>query len=137
MQDFQFAILFGGGFATLFQQIADVSMTDHRDANLLPLLYQLEDHVRAGIRLARARRPMWPSSYIRNNKGQLETSHHRDLISMLVVQLDARKTRRPLEAQSPSDDSPGLQLHQLGLDISLQVLVLAHLADPPRTHRES
>jgi hypothetical protein len=37
----------------------------------------------------------------------------------------------------PSDDSPRLQPHRLVLDTSLQVLVRAHLEDPPKTHREN
>jgi hypothetical protein len=35
-----------------FQQIADDLMTNRGDTNLLSLLYQFDDHVRAGERLA-------------------------------------------------------------------------------------
>src|SRR5213078_498069 len=58
LHNFELLVPLQSGFASPFQQIADDFMTDRRDANLLSLLYQLDDHVRAGVRLARAWRTL-------------------------------------------------------------------------------
>ena len=58
LHNFDLLMPLQSGFAGPFQQIADDFMTDRRDANFLSLLYQLDDHVRAGVRLARAWRTL-------------------------------------------------------------------------------
>ena len=58
LQNFELLVPLQSRFASPFEQIADDFMTDRRDANLLSLLYQLDDHVRTGVRLARAWRTL-------------------------------------------------------------------------------
>jgi hypothetical protein len=53
LHDLQIQLFSGRSFASCFEQITDNFVTDGCDTDLLSLLYQFENHVRAGEGLAR------------------------------------------------------------------------------------